>query len=354
MGSTFNFGKGTELEKPSLPVWGDHRTFSFAQALVAPHELLYVCRSGSRLFGTATEKSDVDFKGIFLPSKDSCYLNDAPDHFSYSSGDSDSKNTSDDVDFELWSVQKWFNLMSKGDSNALSVLFSSGNANMVIYCNEKMNEMLMSPFSLYNPTNVESFLGFSKSQSVKYGLKGNRLQLVENVLQYLQVMDSDSGTLGELNLEELIEECHTDVSKDKDYLGLVEKDGRTFLKVLTKHYQTTISQEEFLSRMKSEYDKYGHRTHTTKNLEGTDWKALSHALRTLIEANEMLKNGFVSYPLMASKVLLSVKNGEPSLEEYEVVYTALEKEVELAKKTTSQQNEMNVSTKHKMLLNLYK
>lgn len=355
MGNTLDFEKGTELKKAPVPLWDDYRTITFANALVTPHELLYVCRSGSHLFGTATEKSDTDFKGIFLPSKDSCYLNKTPDHFSYSSGKSDSKNTSDDVDFELWSVQKWMELMSKGDSNALSVLFSSANADMVVYCHQKMNDVLMNPYKLYNPTNVDAFVGFSKSQSVKYGLKGNRLQLVENVLQYLQLNEyDDNSKLGDVNLTELVDVCHTDSSKDKDYLGFETQEDRTFLKVLTKLYQTTIPLVEFKTRIQSEFDKYGHRSHLAKDMGGSDWKALSHSLRTLFEASEMLENGFVTYPLIAAKVLLSVKNGEATLDEFQTVYNVMEIKVEELKKSSEQQNHMNLVDQQKILLKMYR
>ena len=353
MGSTFDFRKRAEIEDLPIP-WGKHRAYEFASALVAPHELLYVCRSGSHLHGTATENSDTDFKGVFLPSKESCYLNDVPSQLTYSTGDVSLKNTSEDVDFELWSVHKWFKLLEKGDSNALSMLFSSANEDMVIYCNPKINEILMNPFVLYNPVNVDSFVGFSKSQAVKYGIKSTRLQIIENVLHYIQSDEYDrNDKLSNINLSELIELCYTDVNSDKDYLGLVEKGDRTFLRVLTKLYQTTITLDEFMTRMQHEYDKYGHRTHVAKELDGYEWKALSHSLRTLFEAKEMLEMGHIMYPLLSAGVLLSVKNGDPTFDEFETVYLQMEKAVENLKKTTTQQNLMDTVAKQKMLLNLY-
>jgi len=70
-------------------------------------KILYLVEFGSTLYGTNTPDSDTDYKGIFLPSKESCFLNTQNKHISYTSGKSNSKNGTDDIDFELWSLQYW-------------------------------------------------------------------------------------------------------------------------------------------------------------------------------------------------------------------------------------------------------
>ncbi len=343
MGNTFNFRKGTKITKP--PVWGDHRAITFAQSLVEPNELLYVCRAGSNLFGTATEKSDTDFRGIFLPSKESCFLNNASDNLSYSSGDEE-KNTSDDVDFSFWSVQKWFGLMERGDSNALSVLFSSINPDMVVYCNPKFNDVLMNPRYLYNPSNVDSFVGFSKSQSIKYGLKGTRLNSSIKLIEYLKQFDGETRMF----------DVWSDLPVDENMKHVPNDGGSLKLMMFDfcgKQIQSTTKIKYTLDMVQKFCDTHGQRTRNAADSGGIDWKSLSHSLRTLLEANEMLQNGYITYPLVSAKMLLSVKNGESTLEEFDSVYTGLEYTVNESKKSNNNENYMNVTSKHKMILNLY-
>ncbi|NJK45645.1 MAG: hypothetical protein HC933_16475 [Pleurocapsa sp. SU_196_0] len=77
-------------------------------------------------FGTATPSSDLDVKGVFLPTRASLYLQNAPQQFTANTNPSDSerKNTLDDVDVTVWSLQFWMKLVLRGDINAVSLLFS--------------------------------------------------------------------------------------------------------------------------------------------------------------------------------------------------------------------------------------
>ena len=361
MGSTFDFGTGTELEAKHEPVerWNNHRSTEFAKALVAPHKLLYLSRSGSHLHGTDTETSDADFKGIFLPHEEFCLLDQQPRRFTYSSGNDDTRNTSDDVDFELWSVHEWLDLMAKGDSNALSVLFSAFVPNMSMYCDRDMAELLTNSQYLFNPNNVDGFTGFAKGQATKYGLKGSRLKVVQRVMEWLQ-MAEDNGVrfenvrLGDFDLDELVEFCQTEENKDKDYISVFERDGQMYLKLLTKEHQFTTRMPEFRERVQREHDKYGHRARTSASLDGKEWKSLSHSLRSLYEAEEMLINGYVAYPLSSRDELLMVKKGEVSLEQFTQLYNEMERRVQTLSLSPTRLSYLNVVKRNKMVLNLYR
>ena len=55
---------------------------------------------GSHLYGTETENSDHDYKGIYLPSKGDCFLNRVDSNISETTGKANSKNTKEDVDID--------------------------------------------------------------------------------------------------------------------------------------------------------------------------------------------------------------------------------------------------------------
>lgn len=66
-------------------------------------KLVYLSHFGSVLYGTNSEKSDCDLKGVFVPSVASLVKGTASHHYRFSSGANDSKNSAEDVDVELWS-----------------------------------------------------------------------------------------------------------------------------------------------------------------------------------------------------------------------------------------------------------
>jgi predicted nucleotidyltransferase len=92
--------------------------------------LLFLTFFGSTLYGTETPgRSDVDARGIFLPSAESLALNKAPKSLHFSTGSAERRNLAGDVDIDLWSVQHWLlKLLPSGDIGALDVLFSPSHA----------------------------------------------------------------------------------------------------------------------------------------------------------------------------------------------------------------------------------
>lgn len=91
-------------------------------------KLVYLSHFGS-VDGTNSEKSDCDLRGVFVPGVASLLFSGlvkgtASHHYRFSSGANDSKNSAEDVDVELWSLQKWLNMLAAGDTGALDLLFS--------------------------------------------------------------------------------------------------------------------------------------------------------------------------------------------------------------------------------------
>ena len=88
-------------------------------------ELLYLTLYGSTLYGTAVEgRSDIDVRGIYLPSPESLALGEWSRTLHCSTG-GEGRNGSGDLDLDIWSVQHWLlRLLPAGDTGAIDVLFS--------------------------------------------------------------------------------------------------------------------------------------------------------------------------------------------------------------------------------------
>lgn len=77
---------------------------NFEQYLPSDYKLLYVTEYGSTLYGTDSESSDTDYRGIYLPSIQDIILNKAKHTISISTGNQHSSNSASDVDVSLFSV----------------------------------------------------------------------------------------------------------------------------------------------------------------------------------------------------------------------------------------------------------
>ena len=73
-------------------------------------DIIVKMKFGSHLYGTATEISDIDHKGVYLPSKEEILLGKIPKCHSYSTGDDISKNSPEDVDVEIYSFHYFIKL----------------------------------------------------------------------------------------------------------------------------------------------------------------------------------------------------------------------------------------------------
>lgn len=70
---------------------------------------------GSHLYKLNTETSDEDYKGIYLPELEDIILGNIKDTINLSTNKSNNKNSSDDIDYEVYSLHKWVKLLSKGE-----------------------------------------------------------------------------------------------------------------------------------------------------------------------------------------------------------------------------------------------
>ena len=77
---------------------------------------------GAHLCDTATSDSDMDYKGIFLPTKEELLLGRVPKSHNYSTGKDDSRNTENDVDTELYSLHYFIKLACAGQTVAMDML----------------------------------------------------------------------------------------------------------------------------------------------------------------------------------------------------------------------------------------
>lgn len=271
-------------------------------------ELVYLTHFGSRLYGTNVEgKSDTDIKGLFLPSKKSLLIGKTANHCNYSSNKSGDKNSTDDIDIELWSVQKWLlTQLPKGEVGAIDLLFSPSNQDCVLYYWDGLNEIFANPLKFLNLSDSSGVVQYGVKQARKYGIKGSRLGCLKKVMECL---GKYSFVDGDQRLESLIPDIVYHCQDERYCCQIINNDAPA-IRILGKIHAGSIKLKEFRERIVNLANSYGNRTEKASNNDGVDFKALSHAFRAIDEVESLLKTGKIEFPLRHKEFLMNVKLGE--------------------------------------------
>lgn len=267
---------------------------------------------GSHLYQLNTPNSDLDFKGVYMPDLKSMYLCEVEDTVDFSSNTSNEKNTSDDTDYSVYSLQKFMELLSKGEMVTFDMLFAPEEA--VTYYDHHGNmitsslaEQIHHPIYLlrhkykemFVHRDMKAYLGYCRRQAAKYGLKGSRLSSLYEVKKCIEnAILFEADRLGVLS----------GLLPTNEFLKIEED----HYEVLGKKHQWSSNAKMFKERIDAEIEKFGHRAKQAQQNEGIDWKAVSHAFRAGYQLLTMFQNGEmrVVLPDNIREYILMVKNGK--------------------------------------------
>lgn len=303
-------------------------------------KILIKAVAGSHLFGTNTEKSDHDYKGVFLPTKRELLLGEYKDSISHSTGDDFSRNTKADIDTELYSVRKFFKMLRNGDTAALELLFTPDE--MIIEKSPEWDFIVSKRAELLS-SKVNALIGYARQQANKYGIKGSRMGELSKVIELLKSLEKEFD-FPNAKLKHNWDRITAEI-KNFDHVHLIklpvkyndEMDGMPALDILGKKFDYHTQFSTVLETMKKIYKNYGQRAREAKKNNGIDWKALSHAVRVCLQGIELMSTERISLPHKKENIdlLLNIKLGKIDYKEVaEIIESKLE-ELELVTKTSN-------------------
>jgi predicted nucleotidyltransferase len=127
--------------------------------------------AGSKMYGTATSKSDTDIRGITIPSKDHWVGAKHFEQFEY---------VDDNIDICIYDIRKYLNTIQRVSPNTVESLFAP--ADVIIVRTNIWFDLLPRIKKLINQTAYMGYLGYSSSQLkkmiIKHGNKTGRQDLV--------------------------------------------------------------------------------------------------------------------------------------------------------------------------------
>lgn len=290
-------------------------------------KILVKAIAGSHLFGTATEKSDRDYKGVFLPSADDILLGKFDQTINQSTNNViGQKNGQNDVDIELYSLDKFLKMLFQGQTVAWELLFTPDH--MILEKHPLWDTIVKANTEVYLNKNISAFLGYCRQQAHKYGVRGSRMNTLEKVLnilnKYVYMKDIVSNRnnwtgkemISDYNLEDIYKNEFDEIVNLEHVDVIADKNGKDLVHICGKKFGLDTNLQHVVQPLQKYYADYGERSRKAKENEGIDWKALSHAVRVCMQAISLLDNHKILLPMAPGNVLLlkSIKAGELSFD----------------------------------------
>jgi len=264
---------------------------------------------GSRLYGTSTPASDIDIKGVYLPTADDILLGRIKGSVSTKrpKGEGE-KNYAGEVDEEYHSLDKFLDLVYQGQTVAIDMLFV--NPENIISKNYIWDDIVANRDKLISRKS-EAFIGYCMQQAKKYGIKGSRVAAVRSSLDFLKSFLVKPST----KLREVAPWIANFVSEQNNEFVKIEHTFQQsgvemlFFEVCGRKIQFNSSLKEGIDILQRLMNEYGTRALMAETNTGVDWKALSHAVRIAQQAVELFETHNVVFPRHNAAYLLDIKQG---------------------------------------------
>lgn len=259
--------------------------------------------SGSHLYGLNTQDSDQDFKGIFLPTRREVILGRTPATIQASTGTSTSKNTNEDVDLEMFSLYQFIKLACDGQTCALEMLWTP----QIFWQYQQFTpiwETLRWERHRFLSKNMKAFVGYARAQAAKYSLKGDRLNKLQ---EFSRILANEADPFDRMHV------IWDRLPRDDERQGGNCRE----LQIAGKWFGETTAVTAVYEVVEKTIARYGKRTAAAASVGGSDWKALSHALRVSLQCEDLMLKGSMEFPHPEPRRsrLLAIKLGQVSMEE---------------------------------------
>jgi hypothetical protein len=268
-------------------------------------DLLCITLHGSTLYGLDHPDSDIDMIAVYLPSKTDLVFGNNCKTSKY-------KDEENNIELEIKSIQSFITSLGKCDTNCLDMIHTP---DYLTFYNTSLWKNIKALRKCVYAKNMKGIIGYIKTHTHKYSNKIQRLQELCELEKYLNdfktTVDISNYRLKDSSIDSWVEYKKFEYIK----LGVMYGDHeQSFLEVCGKKYTMTWSLSTVLDAVQSEIQRYGQRTNSGRGT-GYDTKALSHALRSLVQVEDLVTNHNISFPLMEVDLVRKVKFNKMSLED---------------------------------------
>lgn len=256
---------------------------------------------GSKLYSLDNANSDTDYKSLFLPDIADCLLLRAPKNLQRKSGEGSAKE-----EHESFALQEFLRLAANAEDIALTMLHAEPRH--VIEDSSTFTYLRACRVRFYTKR-MTGALGYAKSQAAKYSMRADRMAAVEKVIVALELAR-------EFGVARLYQ-CWDSLPDGEHILRTTSDNNRDgvdkrIYEVAGKGLPATISPDYALDILYKLRDNYGDRVRAAKNIDGKDYKSISHSFRVGYQLKHIYENGGFSFPLPESDFIRAVKEARLS------------------------------------------
>lgn len=276
--------------------------------------------AGSNLYGTNTPESDEDYLAIFMPTEEYVVGLKRVDEvdLSIKSKKDDGRNDSDAVDDKFYEFRQFMNLAIQNNPNILEILFvNEANIKYIDYVGE---EILKHRDLFPHRGLIKRFLGYAYSQKHKMVIKSENYQELKRAHDFLE------NNIDHSNEKQLIVEY-----KDAGLSWLHEK--KSHFTIGDLNIQRHLQMQKVKRMINERFSKVTNRSGIIEKY-GYDTRAGCHLVRLMVEGQELLETGSLTFPLKEKQLVLDVKLGKYKMKEVLEMAEDHEKQIESLKDTT--------------------
>jgi hypothetical protein len=252
--------------------------------------------SGSHLYGTARPESDIDIRGVFIPTEE----------FYLGFMQKVEQVESHVPDETYWEITKFFRLCIDNNPNILELLFIPLDSQYTKICTPEWREII---------ANRELFLS-TKVRHTFSGYAASQLHRIKQHREWLLNPPQKKPERRDFGLPE------TNVITKDQLNAYDELKDRGEVMIVSPIFQQILQQEKAYFNASRYWDQYNHwkveRNKDRADLEakyGFDLKHASHLYRLIGEGIELLTRGVITFPRPDASDLLDIRNGIYSYDE---------------------------------------
>jgi len=246
------------------------------------------------------------------------------------------KNSADDIDISLFSLPHFLSLLAKGDFNMMETLYAPKDK--ILKTSPILEELI--GFRKYILTSdITSFMGFFKNEYKEHHSINNDFYKVRTlVIDFLNSLDTDKG----VRLRDHKSAIELFASNNSDFVltevpVLKEQSVQEVIEFTLMQYPMGARINYVIDKLEYLQSKTSHRKKTKST------KGLSHCLRLLYQAQDLLRTGEFSFPLSKDRLdkIMQIKVGTMDIKDIKVL---IEQEFKIVKslESTSYSNKKSV------------
>lgn len=256
---------------------------------------------GSKLYRLDGPGSDTDLKSIHLPSLNDCVLLRATKNSQQKEGEGSEKE-----EHESFALQEFLRFAANGEDVAVTMLHAMDSD---VTVDSPTYQFLRANRKRFYTKRMSGALGYAKSQAFKLGERGNRMAVVEKVLAALKAAESKGVAR--------LYQCWDDLPDGEHIIRTTSLNNRDAVdkriyEVCGKGLPATVEPSYAIRVLQGTLDRYGERVRAAKEMNGRDFKAISHSFRVGYQLLRIFRDGDFFFPLPESAFLRDVKYGRLS------------------------------------------